>query len=204
LRTARHDEQQRLRRDVDGHVMRHLDAAADALEAMPVTPAARAEAAARCERALEELRLIARGIFPSRLGEAGVLVSLDGWLERARTHADIAAATPLRTLRGNPDLESCVYFCAVTALDALAASGADALAVLLSETETSVVLQVRGAGVAQLHRHALTALHDRIEAFDGALDVTPDPAMRSALLTFRAPLRAGAPTGPAPVAEVAG
>ena len=197
LRTARQDEQRRLRADVDRHVLRHLVAAQRALDASTID---RGEAAARCEQALDELRLIARGIYPSRLGEAGLLVSLDGWLERARAHVDIAARTPLTMLRTNPELEACMYFCAVTALDALATAGASRLVAEVSETEADVRLRVSGDGAPELSRETLTALRDRIEAFDGALKMTAEPAV---LLSFRAPLHHGAPAPRVTVAEVA-
>ena len=197
LRTARQDEQRRLRREVEQHVLQHLTAAEQALGAVPAPPDARGVAAARCEQALAELRLIARGIYPSRLGEAGLLVSLDGWLERARTYADIRADTALTALRDNPELEACVYFCAVTALDALAAAGASSLVAVAAETDTVVTLDVRATDGGELSPEALTALHDRIEAFEGTLVVS------AASLSFRAPLRAGAAVAPAPIAQVA-
>jgi hypothetical protein len=197
LRTAREDEQRRLRREVEQHVLQHLTSAEEALDAVPAPPDARSVAAARCEQALAELRLIARGIYPSRLGEAGLLVSLDGWLERARTYADIRADTALTELRVNPELEACVYFCAVTALDAFAAAGASSLVAEAGETDTVVTLDVRGKGGGELSLDALTSLHDRIEAFDGTLVVS------AGALSFRAPLRTDAAVAPVPLAEVA-
>lgn len=196
LRTARQDEQRRLLGEVEQHVLSHLAAAEQALGAVPAPPDARSVAAAQCEQALAELRLIARGIYPSRLDEAGLLVSLDGWLERAQTHADIRADTTLTALRGKPELEACVYFCAVTALDALAAAGATSLTAVAAETDTDVTLDVRGAAGGELSPDALIALHDRIEAFEGTLDVS------GATLSFRAPLRAGVAAAQAPIAEV--
>jgi hypothetical protein len=180
LRSARHDERRRLRSEVDHHVVRHLTDAEHALGAAPAD--ARGIAAGHCEQALDELRLIARGIYPSRLGEAGLLVSLDGWLERARTYADITSDGELRALRETPELEACVYFCAVTALDALATAGASALAAVIAEHDAVVTLDVSGTGGDGPAQDALTALQDRIEAFDGTLTTTP-----TALL-FRAPL----------------
>jgi hypothetical protein len=182
LRSARHDERRRLRSEVDHHVVRHLTDAEHALGAVPAPTDARGVAAGHCEQALDELRLIARGIYPSRLGEAGLLVSLDGWLERARTYADITSNGELRALRDNPELEACVYFCAVTALDALATAGASALAAVIAEHDAVVTLDVSGTGGAEPAQDALTALQDRIEAFDGELTTTP-----TAIL-FRAPL----------------
>jgi signal transduction histidine kinase len=183
LRTARRDERRRLRSEVDHHVVRHLTDAVRALGAAPAPADARGVAAFHCEQALDELRLIARGIYPSRLGEAGLLVSLDGWLERARTHADITSDGELRALHENPELEACMYFCAVTALDALATAGASALAAVIAERNAVVTLEVSGTGGAEPAGDALTALRDRIEAFDGELTTMPTE------LLFRAPLR---------------
>lgn len=196
LRTARDDERRRLRSEVGHHVLRHLASAEQALGVVPAPPDARGAAAGHCEQALVELRLIARGIYPSRLAEAGLLVSLDGWLERARTYADITSDSELRELHGNPELEACIYFCAVTALDALATAGASALVAVIAEHDTVVVLDVSGVGGVGAARDALTALQDRIEAFDGELTASP-----TALL-FRAPLRSGAARPSTPVVEV--
>ena len=186
LRTARDDERRRLRTEVGHHVLRHLTSAEQALAAVPAPPDARGAAAGQCEQALVELRLIARGIYPSRLGVAGLLVSLDGWLERAPTHADITSDGELRELHANPELEACIYFCAVTALDSLATAGASALVAVITEHDTVVALDVSGVGGAGPARDALTALQDRIEAFDGELKASP-----TALL-FQAPLQSDA------------
>ena len=196
MRTARDDERRRLRSEVGHHVLRHLASAEQALGVVPAPPDARGAAAGDRQQALVELRADRARHRSSRLAEAGLLVSLDGWLERARTYADITSDSELREPHGNPELEACIYFCAVTALDALATAGASALVAVIANHDTVVVLDVSGFGGVGAVRDALTALEDRIEAFDGELTASP-----TALL-FRAPLRSGAARPSTPVVEV--
>ena len=90
LLTARRDEQQRLRREVQERVVRHIDDAVRLVDGDRQLQAASASTA----QALDSLRLIARGIFPPRLGESGLAAALDGWLERADSYAEIEISDP--------------------------------------------------------------------------------------------------------------
>lgn len=189
--TAQRGEQRRLEREVKDHVMGHVAGVEAALAALRVhvQPALLAEARAGCELALEELRNIARGIFPPRLTEAGLLVSIEGWLDRARLSADVSATTDLCHLHQQPELETCLYFCSVTALDAMAAAGRTALAVHLDESESDVVLRVAGRGSRPLDGNALAAVRDRIEAFGGSFAATqPVSSANLEAIVCRAPL----------------
>jgi signal transduction histidine kinase len=191
LRTARVDEQNRLQREVHDRVMRNLDDVDRALTILSLDPTSHEVDAARsgCERALDELRFIARGIFPPRLAEAGLLVSIEGWLERARLHADLEAGDELVFLHSSAELAACAYFCAVTALDALAAAGGSDLRACVDEIAGQLRLTVTGSGATSIAAGDLAVLRDRIEAFDGALVV------ESSTLAFTAPLAVEVPVG---------
>jgi len=117
--------------------------------------------------ALESLRSLARGIYPPRLADAGLAVSLEGWQQRSGIGVDLQVLGDEDALHRHADVESCVYFSLVTALAALAGPGARpsatvdvgpaAVGALVSGTATS------GAG----HTAAMLAVRDRVEAFGG-------------------------------------
>jgi hypothetical protein len=188
--TARRDEQHRLRHEVDEHVVRHIRLAGEQLASLNgANPTVIGEAGESCERALDELRVIARGIYPPRLAEAGLLVSIDGWLQKTRLHADMAAGTDLDVVRRNPELEACLYFCAVTALDTLASAGGRHLSVAVDESAAGVRLQATAQDIGTVNGGAVAAMRDRIEAFDGSLTFD-DRDARDCVMTFSAPLPA--------------
>ena len=159
LLTARRDEQRRLRGEVQDRVVSHIESALALVDRADLPAAAIA-----CTDALDALRLIARGIFPPRLGDAGFAAAVDGWLERADLYADIEVdPTPVMT----PPVEVCLYFCAATALDALAASRAHDLRVCVQVTDRAV-LTVSGVGPGSFPEDVRTVIRDRIEAYDGS------------------------------------
>jgi hypothetical protein len=191
LLTARRDEQRRLRHELDEHVVRHIQSASQQLATAVGSDAQRlVAAAAHCERALEELRIIARGIYPPRLAEAGLLVAIEGWLERTRLPVELPRAVGLDRSHREPHLEACLYFCAVTAIDALTSSGATGTSLRVDEAATEVRLEVSGAGARQINREASAAMRDRIEAFEGSLRIDRSDA-GDLVMIFRAPLVAG-------------
>lgn len=194
--TAQRGEQRRLEREVTDRILGHVADVETAIAALRVAvqPRALREAQDSCELALGELRSIARGIFPPRLSDAGLLVSIEGWLDRARLRADVSASAGLARLHEQVDLETCLYFCCVTALDALAAAGRTALSVHLDGSDTDVVLRISGNGPRPLDDDALAVVRDRIEAFDGAFATEPpDSSASPEVIICRAPM---APSGP--------
>ena len=54
-------------------------------------PSHRARRAADVAEALESLRILARGIYPPRLADAGLAVSLEGWQQRSGVAVDLRA-----------------------------------------------------------------------------------------------------------------
>ena len=180
MRTVRRGEQRRLAEEVHERVGRHLELAqrelADLGAGAGADPAARlARAAARCARALDELRGITRGIFPPLLAEAGLAVAVEGWLDRAEVHAPVTVAGDAAPLRAVPEVETCLYFCAVTALHALVAGGRSGLTVRVEQDGAAAQLSLRGRGDGALDPDALALVRDRIDAFDGQLQLTRSP-----------------------------
>ncbi len=179
LLDAQRVEQRRLQAEVDDQVMPHLDAAARAV-------AAGAAAADRYEpprldaagiaagRALDALRLIARGVFPPRLADAGLADSVQSWQQRRGVAVRVAATGDQGLLHSRPDLEASLYFSVVTALGALADKAARDLAVDLRVTADAADVRISGRGAAAVNPDAVVAVRDRIEAFDGTLQFDDD------------------------------
>jgi hypothetical protein len=192
LLTARRDEQRRLEREVDVRVMRHVGTVENALTALAdrYQPRRLDQARQSCEQALDELRVIARGIFPPRLADAGVIVSIEGWLDRAGIPGDVTAGSDLDRLHQHQDLETCLYFCGIMTLAALASNGYSELLVQVAESPNEVSLRVSGRGGGRPpDDDALAVVRDRIEAFDGAFELLAQsyPA-GTYVMSCRAPL----------------
>ncbi len=161
LLTVRRDEQRRVRAEVDDQVVRHLDRALTQVEGADLVAASRASM-----QALDALRAIARGIYPPRLAGSGLAAALDGWLESADLYAQLEVDDAVPT----ESATICLYFCSVTALDALASAGARSLRVRL-QVDQQAVLTVSGSGAAAglqpLPQTVRTVIRDRVEAYGG-------------------------------------
>jgi hypothetical protein len=183
MRGARLRERHRMRSEVNHKVVPHIRAG----KALLVEDAVDAAAVRReATVALDELRMIARGIHPARLLEDGVLASLDSWTGRTN-HTVVIAGGPPDEL--DEALLRCVYFCAVILLDALAVAGSSALSLALETEGEELALNLAGRlGQADsIDSLAVQLVRDRAEAFDGLLQVVREADR----MTFRCrwPLR---------------
>ena len=128
--------------------------------------------------ALESLRVLARGIYPPRLADAGLAVSLEGWQQRSGVAVDVRVRGDEAVLRENSELESCLYFCLVTALGALGADGGKRPTATLDIGPAEIGLMVSGTaedgsaeGGSAARSPAMMAVRDRVEAFGGRIDI---------------------------------
>jgi hypothetical protein len=177
LVTARREEQHRMQDEVAGRVLPHVDRATEAL--LVSTPADLEAAVVATTRALDTLRDIARGIYPPQLVDDGLLAAIDGWLLRTDRHLTIGVTGEVESLRSQPEIEACLYFCAVTALDALTARDVEDIAVQVTANEQAVTMELAarpsGADAAtrlEVGAATLQAVRDRVEAFDGTMEVS--------------------------------
>ena len=132
---------------------------------------------AQLSAALDDLRALARGIFPPLLAEQGLVMAL-----RAQ-----AARSPVPVLleadeigRYPQDTESTVYFCALEALQNVAERRrASRAAVRLSGSDGTVEFSVSddGAGfpAGTSHGSGLQGMSDRVAAHGGTLTIRPGP-----------------------------
>ncbi len=184
---ARHTEIARMRAELQDRVMPYLDRAESAIDQEVDGSGSSNGSAGRdgsngslIERArldvaeaLESLRILARGIYPPRLADAGLAVSLEGWQQRSGVAVDVRVQGDEAVLRENSELESCLYFCLVTALGALGAGGGSRPTATLDIGPAEIGLIVSGSveDGSAAGSPAMMAVRDRVEAFGGRIDI---------------------------------
>ena len=142
---VRADERRRFRDELAERVIPHIDAAAGAVGA-----------------AKQKAMITARGIFPPRLADAGLAVSLQSLRDGA---VSITTTGPLEELHVHPELEAGVYFAVVTALD-LVTEGS----VQLVGEAGQVTFIVQGVPRHGGRDDSVTRIRDRVEAFGGSVE----------------------------------
>jgi signal transduction histidine kinase len=188
---ARRTEIARMRGELQDRVMPYLDRAelaiAQEVDGTGVGTGANGSLIERARldvaEALESLRVLARGIYPPRLADAGLAVSLEGWQQRSGLAVDVQVRGDEAVLRENSELESCLYFCLVTALGALGADGGKRPTATLDIGPAEIGLVVSGTaedgsaeggsagGESAARSPAMMAVRDRVEAFGGRIDI---------------------------------
>ncbi len=132
------------------------------------------------EEAIEDLRALAHGIYPTTLQDFGLGSAL-------RTFA-MSAATPAMEVhdegigRCSPMVEAAIYFCATEAVqNATKHAGSHArVTITLGRDERRVHFAVADDGVgidntSSADGDGLTSMHDRIAAVSGELEITSTP-----------------------------
>ena len=130
---------------------------------------------AEANEALEDLRDLARGIYPPLLADQGLEVALDA---QARRSPVAVSVEPDGIGRYPQEVEAAVYFCCLEALQNIAKyAEASEVTVRLEQRDSRLLFSVRddGAGFDPIGVKAgsgLTNMRDRLEALGGALEVT--------------------------------
>ncbi|MBB5957399.1 signal transduction histidine kinase [Saccharothrix tamanrassetensis] len=131
-----------------------------------------AEAHADAKLAISELRDLARGIYPSVLGDRGLDAALSSLAARCPIPVDVSVDVEPRPPTA---VESTAYFTVAEALTNIAKhAGATQAAVRVTRTENSVVVEVtdNGHGGAQIRPGGgLAGLADRAATIDGVVVV---------------------------------
>ena len=178
LLAAQESQRQRLTRAVNAEVLPHLTRLrvelAQAAGATDPAAASRLLDAATetITLALEALRDIARGIFPSLLARRGVAAALRQYAARAGGRVALTVSPPARAARFPAHLEAVTYFCAVETVRELGGSalvGLDLdnshLTLTVTAVDHSSRLADRGLGVV-----------DRVLAWGGTVTIDPQDA----------------------------
>jgi signal transduction histidine kinase len=161
---ARREEQERIRGRLSTRVQPHLDAARRALQSTgPLDDPSLVAAGDDVARALDELRVLARGLFPARLVDGGLVEAIRSWAEQHGLPLTLSATGDLDRLQRHPQVTAALYFCGVIALSG---STTDAT-VTIAVDDASASLQVHAAVDAA----SFQSLCDRAEAFGGTVEV---------------------------------
>jgi signal transduction histidine kinase len=137
-----------------------------------------AELQARTVETLEDLRDLARGIYPPLLADKGLPAALEA---QARKSPVPVSVHPDGVGRYGPDVESAVYFCCLEALNTVAKyAEASTVKIRLAHANGELRFDVIDDGQGfdpstTDHGTGLQGMADRIDAIGGALEVQSAP-----------------------------
>ena len=148
----------------------------------------------RANAALEDLRDVARGIFPPLLIDKGLGVALDALVRKAGPGATIEIDPDILATRFDPAAENALYFCCVQALQNARrhAPGAPVTIHLTTEQDDLVfVVRDEGPGfdpAGTRAREGMQIMTDRVAALGGTISVE-SAQDRGTTVTGRLPAR---------------
>ncbi len=200
LVTAQDDERRRLERNIHDGAQQQLVALSVKIRLASAmldrdaekTRQLLTELQAETSDAQENLRDLARGIFPPLLADQGLAAALDSQLRKIPLPVSLANDGVGRYPK---EVESAVYFSCLEALQNVSkyANAREAM-ISLSEENGSLVFSVQDDGVgfdpAQVKKGSgLQNISDRLEAIGGKLEIHSDPG-KGTTLTGRIPVPA--------------
>lgn len=133
------------------------------------------QAADEARTALEEVRDLARGIFPTLLSEEGVVTALRAQLKKSQWPVRLQVQAGMEAERFDEHSEAAAYFCCVRAIEHL--SGPDSLPLELDLMITNGRVRFSARSVEPAFRKALEGpqwqeMADRVEALGGSLEIS--------------------------------
>ena len=140
---------------------------------------------------LEGLRDLARGIFPPLLADQGVVAALDAHTRKVGAHAIIEATPAFTAQRFDVDVEACIYFCCLQAIQNVVRHAGNAAAVVSLDVDPQgangqgprareISFEVRDQGpgfdvATTPPGMGMQIMQDRVDALAGELTVTSGP-----------------------------
>jgi signal transduction histidine kinase len=140
----------------------------------PATREALSHARAQLQLALDELRALARGIYPAALSQSGIAPAVEGIAER---HG-LPIRLDITSERFTAPLESTAYFVICEALNnTVKHAHAEIATVVVKREGTELYIEISddGVGGADQRGSGLSALRDRVRAIRGELTVADLP-----------------------------
>ncbi|HEX4941066.1 MAG TPA: histidine kinase, partial [Actinomycetota bacterium] len=148
---------------------------------------------AETQSALEDLRDLARGIYPPLLADQGLVAALKAQSRKSHLGVDVDADGLGRFA---PDIEATVYFCTLEALQNIAKyAAADRTVIRLARSNGSLSFEVEDDGrgfdpTAVGNGSGLQGMADRLAAVGGSLEVRSAPG-RGTVVAGQVPITAG-------------
>jgi signal transduction histidine kinase len=199
LVTAADEARRRLARDLHDGAQQQLVSAVLTLKLAQArargTPAERlvTDALEQLERALTELRDLARGIHPAALSMRGLAAALEGLAARSPVPVELRVARE----RAAPAAEAAIYFTVAEALTNIAKHAQASFARVRVDVEggklIAEVIDDGIGGAAATPTSGLGGLTDRLEALGGTL-IVDSPAGDGTVIRARVPARPRAST----------
>jgi signal transduction histidine kinase len=199
LVAAQDEERRRIERNIHDGAQQQLVGLAVQLRLLEQQierdPAAARASAARLHgaatTALEDLRDLARGIYPPVLADRGLREALESQARKSPLPVQVTADGIGRYPQ---EVEAAVYFCTLEALQNVSKyASANRVAVRLSERDGVLRFAVEDDGVgfdpSAARGSGLTNMRDRVEALGGTLDVESSPG-NGTVVSGRLPTRA--------------
>ena len=144
------------------------------------------ELGSELEEALDEVRALARGIYPSLLADRGIVAALRA---AGRRHPVPTTIEANGVGRYPPELETAVYFCCLEALQNAAkhASTASTVSITLVDDGAALRFAVRDDGIGFAvgdigSGQGLTNMRDRLAAVGGELTIESAPGKGTSVL----------------------
>jgi signal transduction histidine kinase len=136
----------------------------------------------RANATLDELRDLARGIFPPLLADAGIVPALEAHVRKVGARASIEAPAAFSERRFDGDVEACVYFCCLQAIqNVLRHAGNAPTTVRFDVDADDLAFEIADGGpgfdvATQRRGMGLQIIQDRLDALEGSLVVTSSPS----------------------------
>jgi signal transduction histidine kinase len=152
----------------------------------------------RSNATLEALRDLARGIFPPLLVDKGVVAALEAHVRKVGADARVVALPAFAERRFDADVEACLYFCCLQAIqNVLRHAGNAPTTVRLDASEDGVTFEVADEGpgfdpATTPEGAGRAIIRDRVEALDGVLDVRTERG-RGTVVAGRLPRQVAVP-----------
>jgi hypothetical protein len=126
-------------------------------------------------QALQSLRELTRGVFPSQLARAGIAAAVRSLLARSGAAATLHVDPSAAGRRFPARVEAAVYFCCT---EVLGAGSGSSRVDLLVEEDDSLMLQIRGFNSYDVDVQAIV---DRIQAVGGSLSMDDIHTLRASM-----------------------